>query len=562
MTENTQNDILNYLREYTENANIGAKGKLISSVIKNITEDHVVVDAGSKSECLIPKKEFFQINELQNLQIGDTINVYATGKSEKGKMIVSREKAIREETMKHLEECFDKNQRCKGIVFGKVKGGLSMDINGVVAFLPGSQIDFEAIKDVTYLMGKEIDVKVLKIQTKGLQTVIVSRKAILEEDSVGDRSNFISSVKQDMVLKGVVKNITEYGVFVKLHYGVDGLIHINDISWEKISHPSEVLEIGQEIDVKIIKIEEETGKISLGVKQLQDNPWEKIKNKYPLGTQITVEISEISGYEAIADIDDTLEGVINENNIAWGRAESIERFKELKVGDKIKTIVVEIDTDKHRIKLSVKHLTENPADKLLANKEIGQTLEGEIISVQEFGIFVKLAEGVEGKVSTQDITWKRDYKSELKHFNVGDKIKVVYLSKGISSIKLGIKQATDHPFDKYLSKTKVGDVITCEVLDNTDRRMLEVRLFGEITTIIKAEELGVEASDRRTNRFLVGNKLDAKVTMIDHKSKKIFLSVRALESDEYNKTIKKYGSAESGASLMSVAGFANFKDEE
>ena len=561
--EERKDNIHDYIKSYVDNSSVGLKKKVVKATIKEIqSDDFVVVDAGLKSEGLIPMKEFFQVGEKESLQVGQEISVYILGKEKEGKALLSREKAIKEETLKELEECFETGQKCKGIVFGKVKGGLSMDIKGVIAFLPGSQIDFEAVKDVSYLMGKEIECKVLKIQTKGQQTVIVSRKAVLEDESRNDREGFVNSIKEGDVVKGVVKNITEYGVFVRLHYGVDGLVHINDISWEKILHPSEVLELNQEITVKVLKIDD-TNKISLGIKQLKSNPWDEIKDKFPIGKNLDITISEINSYEALCELDENIEGVLNENNLKWGRLESVEAFKNLKPRDSLKVQVIDIDTDKHQIKLSAKHLTPNISDKFLENKAINDIFEGEIISVTEFGVFVKLAESVEGKISNSDITWNRDYKKELQTMNVGDTIKVVYLGKGMSNIKLGIKQLTKPPFEKHLFNVKVGDIVTVEVIDNKDRRSLEVKLFDEITAYIRSEELALEIGDRKTNRFVVGTRIDAKIIMLDVKAKKIHLSIKALEEEKYKNTLKKYGSSESGASLAHVLGdITGYKDEE
>lgn len=564
MTDNVNTDLYNFVSSYVDSSNVGLINRVIPATVTEIDRSRgfVVVDAAIKSEGVIPLEEFFLAGEKDRLQVGDVVDVYVLYGEKEGKVILSREKAIREKSLAHLEKCFENKETCFGIVFGKVKGGLIVDFDGAEAFLPGSQIvEDSTIRDVSQFMGQRIECMVLKIQKDGpFRTTIVSRRAVLEERNKKSTDSFLENIHEGLVMEGVVKNITDYGVFVRLYPGIDGLVYLSDICWEKITHPMEVLEQNQTVKVVVLGIDKDK-RISLGMKQLIDNPWNDLKQKYANGGVVKCKVTDVRDRDAIVEIEDGVHAVIPENEFAWGLVSSSAKFKSVNVGDVFDAKIITVDTNNQKIIASCKHLEESPEEKYLDSIKEGTTVKGKILMISEYGIFVELAPKVEGKISNYDICWDGNIAKVTENLKIGDEIEVMYLGRKsvYKDIALGLKQLTKSPFDEKLANVNVGDVVTVVVTDNSNKKFLETSLFDSIKVTIDSDELSKDPSEQKTNRFAIGNKLDAIVTNIDRKHHKISVSVKEFENKKYMETVQKYGSSNSGATIASV--FKSFQQD-
>lgn len=547
-------------------SNINTVGTVVDGKIISI--DHkkgiVVVDAGLKSDGIIPLKEFFKKDEEKTLNVGDTVKVYVMSVDGKnGQYLISRENAIKEESRLKVKEAFETDSVIEGIPFAKVKSGLSVDFDGFIAFLPGSQIDEGNVNDISNLVGTKQKFKVVSFDDKN---AIVSRKAVIDDSYKDARENFYATTQEGDVIEGKVRNITDYGAFIDLGFGVDALVHLTDISWEKIGHPSEVLNIGDVVKAKIIKLDKPNNKIAVSMKLLKENNWLKLVKDVEVGKTIKGKVTQIENYGLFVEVVKGVEGLVYVNELVWGNGGS-EKLKEYKVGDEIETLVIEIDPDKQRISLSVRRLLRNPWKEFSENNKIGDQFEGTITKMLDYGFYVSVGE-VEGLVKLADLAWLADG-DLLSNYKVGDSVKVVYLSidDKFTKIAFGVKQLIENPFEKYKDLFVVGNNVTCEVVSLKPDRM-EVKVVDGVYSSIRKANLSRDKLDQRVDRFTVGNKVDAKIISFDLEAKKLVLSIKDLEEEEYKKIISKYGSDNTGASLADILGEAlgnieeNKKDNE
>lgn len=526
------------------------KGRLIA-----IENDLAVIDVGLKSEGRIPLKEFAEGEEKADLKIGEEIEVYLERfEGGNGQAVISREKALRQKAWDDLENSYNEGDRVNGSIFGRVKGGFTVDVNGVVAFLPGSQVDIRPVKDITPLMNIKQPFQILKMDTKQ-GNMVVSRRAILEEAREGERNEMLANVYEGAVFEGIVKNITDYGAFVDLG-SVDGLLHVTDISWKRISHPSEVLSLGQKINVKVIKFNEDTKRISLGMKQLDGNPWAGIEEKFPQGSRVKGKVTNIADYGVFVEIASGIEGLVHVSEISWTKGNE-HPSKRLSLGQEVEVMVLEVDPEKHRISLGIKQCEANPWKEFEEKYPVGTVLEGEVKNLVDFGLFVGFDNAVDGLVHVSDLAWTDRPENELKDYKVGDKVKVKVLSIDIAKerISLGVKQLSEDPRQSLFEGLKKGNTVTC-VVSNVTSDGIEVTINGELKTFIKRNDLARDRVDQRPERFAVGDKVDTKIVSVDSKNSSIAVSIKALEVDEQKKAIEEYGSTDSGASLGDILGAA------
>ncbi len=543
-------------------ASFGSGGGLEGSVLKgrvlHLTNDAVVVDVGLKSEGRIPLREFAINGQMPELKVGDLVDVYLERMEDRnGEAMLSREKAKREESWLLLDKAFASQQRVTGIIFGRVKGGFTVDLNGAIAFLPGSQVDIRPVRDITPLMGTPQPFQILKMD-RARGNIVVSRRAVLEESRAEARSELVANLKEGQVLQGVVKNITDYGAFVDLG-GVDGLLHVTDVSWKRINHPSEALQIGQQVTVQVIRFNAETQRISLGMKQLESDPWEGIAAKFPVGTRMKGRVTNITDYGAFVELEAGIEGLVHVSEMSWTK-KNVHPGKIVSTSQEIEVMVLDVDSSKRRISLGHKQCMDNPWEKFASANEAGTVLEGEVRNITEFGLFVGLTGDIDGMVHMSDISWNKPGEDAIKDYAKGQmvKVKILDIDPEKERISLGIKQLADDPFENVVVSVKKGDVVTCTV-SSVQENGIEVSLgdqSGGFTGFIKRNDLARDRSDQRPDRFAIGEKVDAKVTNIDKASRKLTLSIKAREADEEKQAMDEFGSQDSGASLGDILGAA------
>ncbi|MBP7252215.1 MAG: 30S ribosomal protein S1 [Alphaproteobacteria bacterium] len=541
---------------------LGGSGGLEGSVLKGrvlaISDDTVTVDVGLKSEGRIPLKEFAINGQMPELKVGDTVEVYLERMEDRnGEAMLSREKAKREESWIVLDKAFASQQRVTGIIFGRVKGGFTVDLNGAIAFLPGSQVDIRPVRDITPLMGTPQPFQILKMD-RARGNIVVSRRAVLEESRAEARSELVANLKEGQILQGVVKNITDYGAFVDLG-GVDGLLHVTDISWKRINHPSEALQIGQQVTVQVIRFNAETQRISLGMKQLESDPWEGIAAKFPVGTRMKGRVTNITDYGAFVELESGIEGLVHVSEMSWTK-KNVHPGKIVSSSQEIEVMVLDVDSNKRRISLGHKQCMDNPWEKFASSHESGTVLEGEVRNITEFGLFVGLTGDIDGMVHMSDLSWNKPGEEAIKDFAKGQmvKVKILDIDPEKERISLGVKQLGDDPFESVAVNFKKGDVVTCTV-SSVQEGGIEVSLgeqSGGFSGFIKRNDLARDRSDQRPDRFAVGEKVDAKITNIDKASRKVTLSIKAREVDEEKQAMDEYGSQDSGASLGDILGAA------
>ena len=539
------------LLETVSTSNI-KEGSVVKGQVVGVTHDVIIVDVGLKNEGRIAVSEF-QISADRALpQVGDIVDVYVEKVEGRRGTVLSREKAMREESWLTLEKLFEKGENITGVIFGRVKGGFTVDLNGVVAFLPGSQADVRPIKDPTVFMDIPQPFQILKMDRK-LGNIVVSRKAILEESRSEAREEMLSKIKEGDILKGTVKNILDYGAFIDLG-SVDGLLHVTDISWSRINHPSEVLSFGQEIEVMVIKYNEETKRISLGMKQLDANPWENITEEFPIGKVMSGKITNIADYGVFIELKDGIEGLVHSSEIAWGKSNQNPK-KLLTIGQEVKFVILDVDKERHRISLSIKKCHDNPLVNFAEKHPVGSIIKAPIRNITDFGMFIALDENTDGMIHESDISWDNNGAALLKGYNKGDEIECKVLNIDIEKdrVALGIKQLTEDPYESTSETYKKNMNVTCVVTEVTNEG-LEVKVDDQVTGFIKKADLSVERSEQKTDRFVEGDRIDAKIIAVDKNSRKLGLSIKALEADEREKAIKEYGSTDSGASLGDILG--------
>ena len=543
---------------FGENTNI--EGSVVRGFVIGMEGDAVIIDVGLKSEGRVPLKELTTPGQEPDVNIGDEIEVYVERMEDKnGQAMLSREKARREEAWGVLEASFEKQERVTGVIFGKVKGGFTVDLSGATAFLPGSQVDIRPVRDLGPLMGTPQPFQILKIDRRR-GNIVVSRRAVLEESRAEARSELVSNLQEGQVLQGVVKNITDYGAFVDLG-GVDGLLHVTDIAWQRISHPSEALQIGETVEVQVIRFNPETQRISLGMKQLQSDPWESVEGKFPIGSKLEGRVTNITDYGAFVELEAGVEGLVHVSEMSWTK-KNAHPGKIVSTSQQVEVMVLDVDLGKRRISLGLKQCSGNPWEEYSTANPAGTEIEGEIRNITEFGLFVGLTEEIDGLVHLSDISWEATGEAALEGFNKGDMVKAKILDVDIDKerISLGIKQLTDDPYAGQMDSHRKGEVVTCTVTQLTDNG-IEVSVGESLTGFIRRADLSRDRAEQRADRFAVGEKVDAVITNVDKKSRKLTLSIKARETAEEKQAVEEYGSSDSGASLGDILGAALAKRE-
>ena len=531
------------------------EGAVIKGTVVAIEKDLAVIDVGLKTEGRVPLREFNGPGRQNDIKIGDTVEVYLERvENALGEAVLSRDKARREESWGKLEKAFQGNEKVMGVIFNQVKGGFTVDLDGAVAFLPRSQVDIRPIRDVTPLMNVSQPFQILKMDRRR-GNIVVSRRTVLEETRAEQRQELVQNLEEGQVIDGVVKNITDYGAFVDLG-GIDGLLHVTDIAWRRVNHPSEVLNIGQQVKVKIVKINHETHRISLGMKQLQADPWQGIEAKFPVNARFKGRVTNITDYGAFVELEPGIEGLIHVSEMSWTK-KNVHPGKIVSTSQEVEVQVLEVDPVKRRISLGLKQTMRNPWEVFIEKYPPGSVVEGEVKNKTEFGLFLGLDGDVDGMVHLSDLDWKKPGEQVIDDFKKGDKVRAQVLDVDVEKerISLGIKQLEGDPFAEA-GDIKKGAVVTCEIIEVKESG-LEVKLVGtDLTAFVKRAELARDRSEQRTERFAVGEKVDARVTQFDRRAHKVTVSIKALEVAEEKEAIAQYGSSDSGATLGDILGTA------
>ncbi len=528
------------------------EGQIIKGRVLSIVNDTVVVDVGLKAEGRIPIKEFHSPGEEHGVKVGESYDVYLEKlENKEGEALLSRERARKEESWTNLEKIQNQKEQIMGVITGRVKGGFAVDINGAVAFLPGSQVDLKPVKDISPLINKPQPMIILKMD-KLRGNIVVSRRVLLEESRKADRSKLLSDINEGDKLKGTVKNITDYGVFVDLG-GMDGLIHVTDLSWERVNHPSEMFSIGEQIEVIVTKYDKENNRISLGLKQLTKDPWENVESLYKVGSKVKSSISSIADYGAFIELEKGVEGLIHTSEMSWVN-KNINPNAILKVGEEVEVVILEIDNSKRRISLGLKQCTENPWKTFASSNKDGDIIEGKIKNITDFGIFVGLTNELDGLIHASDISWEDSGEKAILDFKIDQTIKSKILDIDVDKerVSLGIKQLT-----KGSNKTEkmINKIVTCVIKKINEDKILVV-FDDELNGVIKKSNLAKVKTEQNTGRFAVGEKIDAKVLKKISKDGSYVLSVKDLEIQEEKEALKEYGSSSSGASIGDIIGAA------
>src|ERR1700730_1484922 len=534
------------------------EGSVVKGLVVAIEKDVAVIDLGLKTEGRVALKEFHGPGRESKLAVGDEVEVYLERiENALGEAVISRDKARREESWVKLEQAFEKNEKVEGVIFNRVKGGFTVDLDGAVAFLPGSQVDIRPIRDVGPLMNQPQPFQILKMDRRR-GNIVVSRRSVLEETRAEKRSEIVARLEEGQVIDGVVKNITDYGAFIDLG-GIDGLLHVTDMAWRRVTHPSEIVNVGDTVKVQIIRINPETQRISLGIKQLEADPWQGIAAKYPVGSRFKGTVTNITDYGAFVELEPGVEGLIHVSEMSWTK-KNIHPGKIISTSQEVEVQVLEVDPDKRRISLGLKQTQENPWVAFAANHPPGSNIEGQIRNITEFGLFIGLDSGIDGMVHLSDLDWTKPGEDALKDYRKGDTAKAVVLEADSEKerISLGIKQLTPDPFASGAPSTKFkkGLRVTCEVLQVKDNGIEAKLLDHDLTTFIRRSDLSRDRSEQRPDRFGVGEKFDGVVTQVDAKARKVSVSIKALEIAEEKEAVAQYGSTDSGASLGDILGAA------
>lgn len=537
------------------------EGSVVKGTVIAVESDSVLIDVGLKSEGRVALKEFASPGVENEITAGDIVDVYLERMEDnQGQAILSREKARREEAWALLEKAFNNNERVTGVIFGRVKGGFTVDLSGAIAFLPGSQVDVRPLRDINPLMGGPQPFQILKIDRRR-GNIVVSRRAVLEESRAEQKAELLSQLKEGQTVEGIVKNLTDYGAFVDLG-GVDGLLHVTDVAWHRISHPSEVLTVGQTVKVQVIKFNTETQRISLGMKQLQEDPWNNVETKFPLNGQFTGRVSNITDYGAFVELEPGIEGLVHVSEMSWTK-KNVHPGKIISTSQEVDVVVLDVDHQKRRISLGIKQTQQNPWNDFQSNYSSGNEIEGEITNITEFGLFIGLPGEIDGMIHLSDLSWEKSGEEAIKGYTKGDKVKVRILDIDIEKerISLGIKQLTENPFETAISEIKKGEIVTCTVTNVTESG-LEVSVSGKLSGFIRRVDLSREKSEQRPDRFAIGDRIDAQITNIDRREHKLTLSIKAHEINEEKRAMADYGSSDSGASLGDILGAAIRKASE
>ena len=547
----------------TFNENEAMEGAVVKGIVVAIEKDVAVIDIGLKTEGRVAMKEFLGPGRDHVLKVGDVVEVYLERiENALGEAVISRDKARREESWVKLEKAFEAKEKVDGVIFNQVKGGFTVDLDGAVAFLPRSQVDIRPIRDVTPLMGVPQPFEILKMDRRR-GNIVVSRRTVLEESRAEQRHEIVGKLEEGQVIDGTVKNITDYGAFVDLG-GIDGLLHVTDIAWRRVNHPTEVLNIGQSVRVKIIKINHETHRISLGMKQLLEDPWQGIEAKYPMEARFHGRVTNITDYGAFVELEPGIEGLIHVSEMSWTK-KNVHPGKIVSTSQEVDVQVLEVDPVKRRISLGLKQTLQNPWEAFAQKYPAGTEVEGEVKNKTEFGLFIGLEGDVDGMVHLSDLDWKRPGEQVIEEYKKGDMVRAQVLDVDVEKerISLGVKQLNGaDPFQAKAGEEgapgelRKGLVVTCEVLEVKEGG-LEVQIVGsDLTAFIKRNELARDRADQRPERFAVGEKVDGRITLFDRKARKVSVSIKALEMAEEKEAIAQFGSADSGASLGDILGAA------
>ncbi|MBV1796263.1 30S ribosomal protein S1 [Siccirubricoccus sp. G192] len=559
---NTHEDFAALL-DATLGPDTGFAGSVVTGRVIRVEDDVAVVDVGLKSEGRVPLKEFApqgqqvgqQAGQQAEVKPGDLIDLFVERYEDRdGAIVLSREKARREEAWTVLERAHAANQRVTGTIFGRVKGGFTVDLGGAVAFLPGSQVDIRPVRDVGPLMGTPQQFQLLKMD-RARGNIVVSRRAVLEEARTEQRGELIKGLKEGAVLDGVVKNLTDYGAFVDLG-GVDGLLHVTDIAWRRVNHPSEVLTIGQPVKVQVIRFNPETQRISLGMKQLMADPWEGVALKYPVGAKFSGRVTNITDYGAFVELEPGVEGLVHVSEMSWTR-KNAHPGKIVSTSQEVDVMILDVDEPKRRISLGIKQAQGNPWESFAEAHPPGTIVEGEIRNITEFGLFIGLGPDLDGMIHLSDLSWDEPGETAITRFEKGQtvKAKVLDVDAEKERISLGIKQLEADPAAEVLDRVRKGDIVTC-VVTQVQANGIEVRIEEVLTGFIRRAELARDRADQRPDKFAVGEKVDAKVVMVDRAARRLTLTIKGKEIEEEREAMKEYGSTDSGASLGDILGAA------
>ena len=512
-------------------------GAIVTGVVIDIDNEWVTVHAGLKSEGVIPRSQFTDPNGECALSIGDEVQVaLETVEDGFGETKLSREKAKRAEAWKDLEAAYEADEVVTGVINGKVKGGFTVDINSIRAFLPGSLVDVRPVRETTHLEGRELEFKVIKLDQKR-NNVVVSRRAVMEAANSVEREALLESLQEGMTIKGIVKNLTDYGAFVDLG-GVDGLLHITDMAWKRIKHPSEIVEVGQEIDVKILKFDRERNRVSLGLKQLGEDPWVEITGRYPEGSRVMAKVTNLTDYGCFAELEEGVEGLVHVSEMDWTN-KNVHPSKIVSLGDEVEVMVLDIDEERRRISLGIKQCQQNPWDAFAAQHAKGDKIGGTIKSITDFGIFIGLEGDIDGLVHLSDISWNETGEEAVRNYKKGDEIETVILSidPERERISLGIKQLEDDPFGNYVAEHDRGAIVTGEVTE-VDAKSVIVKLADEVEGVLKASDISRDKVEDARNSFKVGDTVEAKIISVDRKNRGLGLSIKAKDMDDEKEAVK------------------------
>ena len=526
-------------------------GSIVTGTVIDIDNEWVTVHAGLKSEGVIAKSEFLSDAGEFTLQVGDKVKVSLEAVEDGyGETKLSREKAKRAETWLVLEEAFEKGSPVIGIINGKVKGGFTVDVNTIRAFLPGSLVDIRPIRDTTHLEGKELEFKLIKLDQKR-NNVVVSRRAVLESVNTGERDALLNSLQEGMSVKGVVKNLTDYGAFVDLG-GIDGLLHITDMSWKRIKHPSEIVAVGAEVEVKVLKFDRERNRVSLGLKQLGEDPWVEIKRRYPENTKVKAVITNLTDYGCFAELEEGVEGLVHVSEMDWTN-KNIHPSKIVQLGDEVEVMILDIDQERRRISLGIKQCKQNPWDAFASKFQKGDRITGNIKSITDFGIFIGLEGEIDGLVHLSDISWDEPGEQAVRQFTKGDKLETVILSidPERERISLGVKQLSGDPFINFLSSNEKGAVVKGTV-KSVDAKEAVILLAEGVEGVLKASEISRDRIEDARNVLNAGDKLELMITNVDRKNRVLGLSIKAKEVEEEKDSVKEHNNKISAAAPATV----------
>ena len=530
------------------------EGKVVKGTVISIDKDMINIDVGYKAEGRINVREFVGKDKSASPKVGDIVEVYLERVENKnGEAILSREKARREESWETLEKASEIKEKVTGTIFGRVKGGFSVDLDGAIAFLPGSQVDVRPTRDSHHLVGSSQLFHILKMDRRR-GNIVVSRRSVLEESRAEAKAELVSTMEEGQILEGIIKNITDYGAFVDLGE-VDGLLHVTDISWKRISHPSEALSIGQKVKVQVIKFNPETQRISLGMKQLEEDPWEVAQSKYKVKDKFSGRVTNITDYGAFVELESGIEGLVHVSEMSWTK-KNMQPGKIVSTSEEVEVIVLEIDSAKRRISLGMKQCKPNPWLDLQENHKIGSEVEGEVKSITEFGLFIGLPGEMDGLIHLSDLAWNSSGEDIISNFKKGDLVKAKLLEIDIEKerVSLGIKQLTKDPMSDNKDLVR-GNIVT-SVIKSITEKGLHVEISEGVNGFVKKSELAKERGDQRVDRFAVDEKIDGRIMSIDSNTREVNLSIKALQVAEEKQAMKDYGSVDSGASLGDILGAA------